>query len=176
MGTDFTSTRDNIKKSALRLSEDCLNTCKNNFLYSAHLNKWRYILGIVSTVAAGFIVLSVSTKIGPTNIIVPLCSVIALLSSTIITSWNPGKNAELHQRMGNEYIAILKKSQNFIDVDISDENIHDKKLKAILNKLYNEREILYISYSQVAIPEWVHKKVKKKLDSGEAKYYFESKT
>lgn len=175
MGIDSTTTRNNIEKNAQRLNEDCLNTCKNNFLYAAHLNKWRYTLGIISTVAAGLIVLSVSTNFGPTNTIIPLCSVVALLSSAIVTTWNPGKNVELHQRVGNEYDAIQKKAQNFIDVDIPDHDIPNEDLKEGLYKLNNEREILYRTYSQVVIPEWVHKKVKKKLESGEAKYDFESK-
>lgn len=175
MNTDFISSRENIQKSAQRLCEDCLNTSKNNFLYSAYLNKWRYSLGIISTVAAGLLVLSVSTKLGPTNTIVTFCSFIALLSSAIITSWNPGKNVELHQRIGNEFNAIQKKSQNLIDVEIPDQSVNDTDLKDMLNKLYNEREVLYRSYSQIVIPEWVHKKVKKKLETGEARYDFESK-
>ena len=173
MGSASASTRENIKKSALRLKEDCLNSSKNNFLYSAILSKWRYFLGITSTVAAAFIEITVSTRIGSTNIIVLICSLVALLSSSIVTIWNPGKYAEMHQRIGNEYNATLKKCQTFIDVDICDENMSDKQLRETLDKLNNERLNLYKSYSNVIIPESIHKKVKKKLESGEANYGFE---
>lgn len=168
------SVRGNIEKNALRLKEDCLNSSKNNFYYAAKLNKWRYMLGLISTVAAGLIVFSVSANVGPTNLIIPTCSVIALLSSAIVTSWNPGKNSELHQRIGNEYAALQRRTQQFIDVDIPDKSVQEEKLREILDKLNDEQKVLYKAYSQVVLPEWVHKEVKKKLDSGEALYEFEN--
>lgn len=170
------SNRASIRKNALRLKEDCLNSSKNNFVYAASLNKWRYVLGVMSTVAAGSIVLSVSANIGPTAIIIPLCSVVALVSSAIVTSWNPGKNSEMHQRIGNEYIALQKKTQQFIDIDVPDETLDEGDLKKTLNTLNEEQKILYKAYSHVVLPEWVHRKVKRKLVLGEALYEFEIDT
>lgn len=173
MSDSTISMRASIRKNALRLKEDCLNSSKNNFVYAAALNKWRYVLGVISTVAAGLIVLTVSANIGSASLIVPFCSVVALMCSAIITSWNPGKNSEMHQRMGNEYATLQKKTQQFLDIEITDESIAESELRAILNKLNEELKILYKAYSHVVIPEWVHKKVQRKIASGEASYEFE---
>ncbi len=172
---DSIDLRKNMDKNAQELKEDCLHTSKNNFLYASTMNKWRYTLGIVSSLAAGVIVLSVSGVNGPVNLIISVCSVIALLSSTVTTTWNPGKNSEMHQRIGNEYLALQKRVQKFIDIDVRDETLSNSDLKARLDKLSEEQVILYKAYSHVVLPEWVHKKVIKKLASGEAIYDFENK-
>jgi hypothetical protein len=173
--TNLKDKRSNIEKNALRLREDCVFTSKNNFLYGSKLNKWRYTLGLISTAAAGMIVLSVSTQLEPSNLIVPISSIVALLSSAAITTLNPGKNSETHQRIGNDYVALQKKVQILIDIDIPDETLTDSDLREKLDKLNEEQQLLYRQYTNEVLPEWVHKKVKKKIASSESTYEVDNK-
>lgn len=164
--------RKELLTSANRLNEDCIFTAKEHFYFADFLSKIHYGLGFGSAFAAGLIVWTISTPLLPTDYLIPTLSLIALVASALVTTYNPGKRMELHQRIGNQFLSIQKKTRKNLDIELRDYGIDYSTLKELLDNLYKERECLLKEHSSVIIPEWVHKKVKKKIESGEAEYGF----
>lgn len=173
---DNAHTRHNgIDHSVRRLIEDCTYTSKEYFTEAAILNSERISIGVTSSFAAGTIVLALSISLPERGFIVPICSFIALIASALMTALNPGSKSSLYARIGNEYLQLQKKAQDFLDIDLSNDELSATELRSKLNLIRNERELLYNKYSDAIIPNWVHIMVRKMVQSGESSYDFEAR-
>ncbi len=165
--------RDGLSHSANRLLEDCQYSSTQNFILANYLGKLYYILGFITAFSAFLVIFTNETYLSSYDSIIPSASVSALVSSTIVTIWNPSNKSELYQRLGNQYLSIQKRIQKVLDLDVSNENIPGEEVRIEIDKLYEERESLYDKHSELTIPNWVHRKAKKIIKRGDKMYEFE---
>lgn len=161
---------EGTRANAEHLREDCIHTSKNHFFYASFLRKLHYFFGVTSAVAAGIIGFVNFVHVIDGFIFIGLCSFIAIVMSAMITLLNPSKSAELNQRIGNQYLIIQKKVESLLDVELINERGELEKMNYNVETLRNEREKLYEEYSDVIVPEWIHKRVVRKIGSGETDY------
>lgn len=162
--------RFSLEINARRIIEDCVNSSKNNFLYSTKLKNWSYLLGIISIVGPSVVISLQFISISYSTFFTVLSSIATLVSVSINVSWVPNRLSRYHFRVGNEYLSLQKKVQSFVDVDLKIEHKDPDELIKIL-KSFSEEQINILKFREDAIiPERIFKKVRKKIESGEAKY------
>lgn len=161
--------------NARRIIEDCLYSSKNNFLYSAELKKWSYLLGVISIVGPSMVISLQFITISCSTFFTVLSSIATLVSVSINVSWVPNRLSRYHYRVGNEYLSLQKKIQLFVDVYLKIGHKDSDELLKMLDRFNEEQRNILKFREDAIIPERIFKKVRKKIESGEANYIVDNK-
>jgi hypothetical protein len=164
----------NIKNTIKKIKVDALYGKKKHFNAADRKEKYHYWIGVplvIINILAGSILFYVLTD-GVDNWVkyIPLVlALIAALLSGFQTFLNLQKKIEGHRRVGNKYLAIMKKSDR-IRAYINDEAIKEKelinKVEEIATDIYN----INIESESFPTNKSDYELAKKGIESGEESY------
>ncbi|UUV20778.1 SLATT domain-containing protein [Paenimyroides aestuarii] len=164
------NTKDKIK----RIKVDSLYGKKKHFNAADRKEKQHYWIGIpliVINVLTGSVLFYVLTD-GVTNWIkfIPLVlALIAALLSGFQTFLNLQKKVEGHRRVGNKYLAIMKRCDR-LQAYIEDDAIKDKHLIESVEEIANEIEVINKEAESFPTSKSDYELAKKGIESGEESY------